>query len=1185
MGERTSGEQRAESTRTARCSTSAQPSASPFGLLLLFTISTPLPSALPHILSSPITRQPAHADTRVFLAHTHTPSLLASLLLLPPPPPAMFGGPYRPRVLPVPARVDARLEENAANSVAGNLSGYPALQRPADSIQSRTGVVAPSPAADSQLPVRPCGILWNSPCGARMYRSPPGHQYHDDEVPPSFSMAPAASSTLASRRYQQLAAQHLYGAARSITAGAPSPSTPVARCSGGAVTTTPSSILRFTDRHGRPLPTGHESDSLPHEARRGSGSPALGSPLVSSSRENDGAIEECSETNEAGAASTSAMAAGVAVPSSSAQGCGNAQPICTIRQASSARKASEFSPTPSQSSVTAPSSSATAAVTVNDRLRSCGSATWCERQQQQQQRRSRSLPSRFAAPATSVAAKRPPPLRRTAQWAVRLIEDFVAQVALQQESVAAAPVIVSSCCTTTASGRKATASGRDAAITTTVADLTATFLASRYGALQWRPILHEFAACLHRYRRLSPACAVFREYFIHVDRENLRDFYTFCRLYAACDIQRCSTVETRRVALAATTAASTQTIVSRRYVGKWEVVDRLQHMLRRVSLSEYAPRLFIGAAGGALGCDASGDGPTSRQSSRRLQYRYARHPPARTTMLPQRRYLTAEEIRWVKRAVLGWMEEAALKCTGERSSGAGGPYEDDGTEDGMRCEAAGAEFQRVAFDCEGHVDAYALLQATLEAVKLVCRAGHSSPERCEGEAGQVDGAPDRCPWAQQQWLSVGSTSRTPQPQRELTPPSPQAYTRPAEAAPPSPQSQHHSSVQSFTQSVGGDDRSVEALYVRERPQEPASRQPRTPVSTGVAAARVPADDYFWSPSRDSVVSPGHNSGRSSSRLSPRRQVPVAAAEEHRRCSSARAMEQPWLGRKESEAEGCRGRASHAVPYHDYGYRAQLQGDELWIEAQEEAAAASLRRDRCWRDHYPRTYTRLQLTPSPRSPTNSARAARDTFACSSPSATATIDAIDAELRRRQARSCDANVSSARQMTANSAHLSPRALAAPGAVFLANPKATRCAAPSADGLPPPLFSPFAPSISAGAYPSRIHPAAAKSPRSATPAPRKTDVESSTPAGASLGTLSPRITAFSPAAKVNATCAGPHVSHKAVPAKASDTVLLTKEEQAMLNQLEIALRRLDTQHQRNHATTISAADVATASAKTYV
>ncbi|KAG5477482.1 hypothetical protein CUR178_05186 [Leishmania enriettii] len=1162
----------------------------------------------------------------------------------------MLGGPYRPRVLPVPARVGARLEENAANSVASNLSGYPALQRPADSMPSRTGVVAPSPEADSQLPVRPCGIPRNSPCDARMhhaeedayrtnsrpaggqasassflpasslsaaadcqalhrqssplsghtsagtYRSPPGHQYHDDEMPPSFSvveqqhrgsastsMAPAASSTLASRRYQQLAAQHLYGAARSITTGTPRPSTPVARFSEGAVTTLPSSILRFTDRRGRPLPTGHESDSLPHEARRGSGSRALGSPLVSSSRENDGAIEGCSETNEAGAASTSAMAAGVAVPSSSAQGCGNAPPICTIRQAASARRASELSLTPSQSSVAAPSSSATVAVTVNDRLRSCGSATWCERQQQPQQRRSRSLPSRFAAPATSVVAKLPPPLRRTAQWALRLIEDFVAQVALQQESVAAVPVIVSSCGTKTASGRKATASGRDAAITTTVADLTATFLASRYGALQWRPILHEFAACLHHYRRLSPACAVFREYFIHVDRENLRDFYTFCRLYAAGDIQHCSTVETRRVALAATTSSSAQTIVSRRYVGKREVVDRLQHMLRRVSLRDYAPHLFVEAAGRALGCDASGDGPSSRQSSRRVQYRYARHPPARTMMLPQRRYLTAEEIRGVKRAVLGWMEEAARNCTDARSSGAGGPCEDVGTEDGMQCEVAGAEFQRVAFDREGHVDAYALLQATLEAVKLVCRAGRSSPERCEGEARQVDGAPDRCLWAQQQRLSVGNTFRTPQPQRELTP---QAYTRPPEAAPPSPQSQRHCCVPSFTQSVGGDDRNAEALYVRERSQEPASRQPRTPVETGVAAARVPADDYFWSPSRDSVVSPGHNSGsRSSSHLSPQRQVPVAAAEEHQRCSSARAMEQPGLSRKDSEAERCRGRASHEVPYHDYGCRAQRQGDELWIEAQEEAAAASLRRDRCWRDHYPRTYARLQLTPSPRSPTNSARAARDAFACSSPSTTATIDAIDAELRRRQARSCDANVSSARQVTANSAHISPRALAAPESAFLANPKATRCAAPSAHCLPLPLFSPFAPSISEGAYPSRIHPAAASSPRSATPAPRKTDVESSTPAGASLDTLSPRITAFSPMSKVNTTCAGPHVSHKAMPAEASDTVLLTKEEQAMLNQLEVALRRLDTQHQRNHPTTIAAGDVATASAKTYV
>ncbi|CBZ27655.1 conserved hypothetical protein [Leishmania mexicana MHOM/GT/2001/U1103] len=1111
--------------------------------------------------------------------HIHSISLLVCFLLPPPPRSThtMFSGPYRPREVPVPASDDQQLREKAADSAAGDFGTYPVLQRPASNIGKRIGGMGSSSADGPQTSPPLCGIPWNRLYGASTYRSPLGHQYHADEVPPSSSVVAAAPSTAASRRYQQLAAQHLYGAASSIPAEvlAPSSITPATAGSGAGVRTVPFSQLRYTDSSGRPLPSAHESGSLLHGAKRDgrSGGPASDNPAAGSSRERGAAMEECNEANELSAHSTSAVTAGAALRASSAQGLGDGQSASAMKRSPSACKASQLSPMQSRPSTTAPSSNTTVAVTADDRPRSCGSSTRRELQRQLQRQRSRSFPSRVTTPATFTAGKHPPP-PRTAHWAVKLIEDFVTQVAVQQESAATAPTIASFYGVANALGRKATAGSRDATTTTTVADLTATFLSSRYGVLQWRHILHEFAACLHRYRLLSPACAVFREYFIHVDAENLADFHLFCRLYAAGDIQHCSTVETRRVALATATAATAHTIVSRRYIDEREVGDRLQRMLQCVVLIDCAPCIVVGADGGAASCAASGDVSVSRQPRVRVQYRYARDPPARTKWVPRQRHLTVDEIRGVKKAVLGWIDEATRKGTYERSCGAVGPYEAAGTENDAWPEAAGVDLQRVLFDREGCVDAYALLQVTLEAVKLVCSSRHPSPERRNEEAGHVgDGDGDggvkrienasrRAQHLQQQYQPVRRTACSQQRLRELVPPPSQEYMYPLEEvnlSPPRPQ--YRSPVQRPTRSEGEDDGRAEARCMTQTRQEPSYMQSRTSASTGISAAHALADSFLFSPSGNDTVSQ-RRSRSSSSRSSSRRLRPsagqrtspllpwrqVTATKVRRGNSPESQVQQQGQGKGEREVEESRPRSSRDGPYLHHPYVAQLHGNQLWAEAQQEAAAASQRRDSCWRDHYPRIYPRVQSTSSPRKPTNGACAAHATFALSSSPVDATIDSIDAELRRRQARGRGGDLIEPRQMTANSVNFSSRACAAPEVLFFASTQEMRCGARPANGLQlPRSFSPVDPPASTVTYPSRIHSAAARPPRTM-PSPT--------------------------AAKVAVASTGAHPSHEDAAAMASNAVLLTNEERAMLDQLAVALDRLDTQHQRNHVTLASTA-----------
>ncbi|AYU79421.1 hypothetical protein LdCL_250014200 [Leishmania donovani] len=1108
----------------------------------------------------------------------------------------MFSGPYRPRVVPVPASDDQKLIEKTTDSAADDFGTYPALQHQTSNACNRIGGMGSSSADDPQTSLPLCDIPWNRLCDASAHSSPLRRHYHADEVPPSSSVVTAAPSTAASHRYQQLAAQHLYGAASSIPAAvlAPSSITPATGGSGTAVRTVPFSKLHYTDSRGHPLPSAHEGGSLLHGVKRGGGSggPALDNPAVGSSAQRGAATEGRTESNELSAPSTSAVPTGEALRSSSVQGLGDGHSTSAMKRSASACEASQLSPTQSRSSTAAPSSNATVTVTADDWPRSRGSATRRQLQRQLQRQRYRSFPSRITAPATSTAGKHPQP-PRTAHWAVKLIEDFVTQVAVQQESAATALTIMPFYSAASALGRRATAGGRDATTTTTVADLTATFLSSRYGALQWRPILHEFAACLHRYRILSPTCAVFREYFIHVDAENLADFHLFCRLYAAGDIQHCSTVETRRVALATAAAATVHTIVSRRYIDEREVGDRLQRMLQYVVLIDCAPCIVVGADGGASSRAASGVVSMSRQPRVRVQYRYAREPPARAKWVPQRRHLTADEIRRVKKAVLGWMEEAARKGTCGRGCGAVGPYEAVDTADDAWPEAAeGVDLQRVSFDREGRVDAYALLQATLEAVKLVCCSRHPSPARRDEDAGHVDdgdgvvkrieNAPGRSQHLQQQYRPVKNTARSPQLLRELVPPPSQAYMYPLEEvnlSPPRPQ--HRSSVQRPTQPESEDDDSAEARCMTQTCQEPPSMPSRTPVSTGVSASRVLADSLLLSPScnnvasqlRGSSSSSRHSSslhlcpsaGQRTSPLSPCRRV--AAATGRRGNSPASRVQRRGQNKGEREVEESRPRSSRDGPHPHHPYATQLHGNQLWVEAQQEAAAASQRRDSCWRDHYPRIYPRVQLTPSPRKPTNGACAAHAAFALSSSPVDATSDSIDAELRRRQARGRGGDLIEPRQMMANSVDLLSRARLADGLQ-----------------LPRP-FSPVDPPASTVTHPSRIHSAAARSSSSAAPAARAIRADDCTTASSSLAALSPRTMPSSTAAKVGVASAGPHASHEDAAAMASNTVLLTDEERAMLYQLEIALDRLDTQHQRNHVTIASTAMAgATAARKAY-
>ncbi|KAI5690260.1 hypothetical protein MNV84_04420 [Leishmania braziliensis] len=1118
----------------------------------------------------------------------------------------MFGGPGRPRVAPGPPSDDPRLGGKASESVAGDFSTCPTFRRPASSIANQIGGSAPSSAGDPQTSPSPCGIPRNRLYGTGTHSNPLEHQYHADEVPPSSSVVATTLSMATPHRYQQLAAQHLYGAANSSTAGvpAPCPSAPAADSCSAAAGTVPSSILRYTDPRVRPLPSAQGSSCLLSGAKQdsGGGGPAPDNRIVSSSGPNSGVKEGCSEANELSTQEKLAVIDGTALSSSSAHERGD-QPTSAMRRAASAHEACQLSPKLSRSSTAAPLSSVAVAATADDRARSRGSATRREQQQRLQRQRTPWFPSRTATPARSTSSKHLPP-PRTAQWAVKLIEDFVAQVAVQQESAAMAPTIVPLYGATSALGRKETASGRDATTTTTVADLTATFLSSRYGMLQWRRILHEFAACLHRYRRLSPTCAVFREYFIHVDTENLGDFYLFCRLYAASDIQHCSRVETQRVAFVTETADNAHTIVSRRYVDEREVPDRLQRMLQYVVLMDCSPRLVVGVDSGAVSRTASGSVSTSRRPSGCVQYRYARDPSACVKEVPQRRHLTDDEVRRVKRAVLDWMEEAICKCTRERSYGAVESHEDDGAEEDARCETAGGDLLRISFDREGWVDAYALLQTTLEVVKLACRARHPSPQRRDEDASQAgDGAcgfernedaSDRSQRLLQQWRLAGSSARRPPLQRELVPPPPHTHSYPLEeVTPPRSRPQHRSPVQCSIRPTGEDEDGAEAPYVTQKRQAPSYMQPRTSVFTGTSATRGSADGCLWSPSREWVTSRRHraSTGQRTSSRSPRRRV--AAAEERRQNPPASQMQEQGQSNRERKADESRLRSSydesffaaHEGPYHHHPYVAQLHGNQLWAEAQKEAAAASKQRGSCWGDYYPRIYSRVHGTPSPRKPAHEPCAAQNTFAFSTSSVDATIDSIDAELHRPQARVRDDGLSDPLQMTAHSVDRSPRAFPAPEMLFFTNRQETRCTARSTDGLPlPPSFSLIAPPVSTVAYPGRVHPIAVRSLGSTAPAARAIRVVDSTPAGSTLPILSPCAMSCTTAAKEPVASAAPHSSHEAAAAVTSNTVLLTDEEQAMLDELEIALHRLDTRRRRDSATITAAAGDAPAAAKAY-
>ncbi|GET89180.1 hypothetical protein, conserved [Leishmania tarentolae] len=1078
----------------------------------------------------------------------------------------MFGGPYRPRVVPVPASGNPRLTEKATNSAVGDSGAYPVLRCPTSSTWNRIqGLGASSADGPQTSPL--CSIPWKRLYGTSTYRSPPGCRYHPDEIPLSSSVAEqqqlgslslpvveAGLSTAGSRRYQQLAAQHLYGAATSTPTGVlePNPITPAASSFGAAVKMVPSSKLRYTDPQGRPLPSAHNTESLLHEPKRSSatGGPVSDRLTVGSSGHRRISMEECSKASELSARSTVSVTAGTTFHLSSVQGGGDVEP------------------TPSLSSTAAPPSNAAVAGT-DDRARSCGGATRRELQRQLQRQRSRSLSSRAMAPATSTKGKHLSQ-QRTAHWAVKLIEDFVAQVAVQQESAA-------------------TARSRDATTTTTVANLTATFLSSRYGVLQWRPILHEFSACLHRYRLISPTCAVFLEYISHTDAETLADFYLFCRLYSAGDIQHCSVVETRRVALTTATTAEANTIVSRRYVDKREVGDRLQRMLQCVVLIDCALCIAV---------EADGDLTKPRPLRVRAKNCHAHKSPTHTTWVPQRRHLSVDEVRKVKTAVLGWVEEATHKDTSERSGGAAGLYGEENTEDDVSREAAGVDLQRMSFDREGWVDAYALLQAVLEAVKLVCCSRYPSPEVRDEGAGHVDDGDGGV----EEIENVSGCSQRLQPQdRKVTtnprssslllaqvPPASQVYAYPLEKVDLSPsQTQHRSSMQRPTRPEGDDGDRAGARFMAQTRQDSTYVQPRISVSPHVSAASALGDKVLLSPPCHNVVPPHHSSSISPSnslRLPPPPGPRTSSLSPCRRVATVK--EYPWNS-PSGEAQQCGEhngerdmkeswpRSSREGLYlHHHSCEAQLHGNQLWKEAQQAAAAASQRRDSCWRDHYPRIYSRVQCTPSPRKPSKGACATHTTFASSSSPVDATISSIDTALSRRQEHGCRCDAIEQPHMTTNSADLSSCVCAVPKALFVTNMQDVRCGARPADGLPlPESFSSADPPTSTVMYPSRIHPAAVRSSGSAAPVAGVIRTDRRTSSSPSLATLSPCARPSPKTSELAIVSAMPHTCHEGAAAVTSNTVWLTDEERAMLHQLEIALNQLDTQHRRNHASATSA------------
>ncbi|KPA79517.1 hypothetical protein ABB37_05341 [Leptomonas pyrrhocoris] len=919
-------------------------------------------------------------------------------------------------------------------------------------------------------------------------------------------------------------------------------------------------------------------------------------------------------------------------------------------------------------------------------------------------------PTRTAAvPRQTRSASHASP--RTAQWAVKLIDEFVAQVAVQQASAATGPAIVSTPLPSTSLGRRCT-DARGATVagphqkdptSVTVADLTTSFLAARYGALQWRPMLQEFAVCLHRFHLLSPTCAVFREYFIHVDADALRDFQLFCRLFAAADIPHCSTVETRRVALGdGQRRKDTHTIVARRYVEVREVVDRLQRMLQRVVLLDTAPCVVV--ADGNFG-DASRRRSHSASTARRcrqggdVSYRFGRGPPARTTTVPRRRRLTADEVYAVKRVVVTWLEDSveAERDAAERSA-----EEED--------EDAPTTLRHIAFDRPGRVDAYALLQATLEAVKLLCNSAPPPHRTCadvsnrneldadddddeeeaeaeddtegdlrrgkaerapvlvehngrEGRRQRQDGARTTSPQAHQQppWQATASKPMSPLVRHVLASP-PHGYAYPVEephkSSPvsavrgrltpssarcspvrPSHASRRHTSEVDYfegnlpyeeeeggVEEEAGDEmadgrrcRSGSGHDERRRDHTPSYRQPRAAsaaTAAAIAVHRAP-DGRLWSPPRDGVLvhrggrgegqrQPlSHRSSRSPSRRRSSAQ-PGDAVTSPRLSSRERTQQQQHQGRERRGSDGREESEEDREEEHDYGrddglslprrsvhaYVANLHAEKRWQETQQQVAAAE-RRDAFWRQN-PRIQARLQQqqlqqqqlpktsyrnsSSDPALTATAAGPALSPYADTS-AVDATINDIDNELRRRE------RSHGRLRATKNEARREPpqplfAALASPprpvqDAVYLRNlQEAAAFASQQVRPVPPPeLAQPAdkammrATSEDDGAYPPRIYPI--QESRAAGPPSghnSRIRVEQVTPpasVAARLATAAP--SPPPPSADVRLTKDA---------ALSKEAVFLTDEEQAMLDQLEVALRRLDGQHRLDHAAAATAA-----------
>lgn len=263
----------------------------------------------------------------------------------------------------------------------------------------------------------------------------------------------------------------------------------------------------------------------------------------------------------------------------------------------------------------------------------------------------------------------------SAIWVTKLVDSILYQTALQQESAA-----------TAASGPL------------TVAEVTVSFLAARYGRQQCRTTLHRFARCLQRYHHLSPACGIFRSYFFSQEASAVEQFRVLCSLYVSGDVAHGTEVQSRRVPLnvpGSGKCAGMQccTTVPRRYMSRREIPHRLHRILTCALLTEEGPRTVRWAAAPTTAVVAVGGGGrlvSCLECSVVQQQRW-------------RRRLEAVEVVAVKRIVLGWI---AAGAQGQ------GPVRD---------------LCNLAFDEVGKVDAHVLLQACVEAIMLVCCSSSAAP--------------------------------------------------------------------------------------------------------------------------------------------------------------------------------------------------------------------------------------------------------------------------------------------------------------------------------------------------------------------------------------------------------------------------------------------------------------------------